>query len=240
LNTKFCQGKAKFPLPRLPRRNKFLLQVLPRQHKPRQIKWHAMQTFLPAIRLACMQAFFKLFRPAPAALALDHFEATLRAHAGQWFSACLRITKDASMAEDAVQEALLKAWDHRAQFREQAALASWVHSIAVHCSLDALRRGRPAQAFVDTASYDAGEDASALLDPYQLGAKQQWFDALERAMHQLTELERVCFVLKHIESYSLDELASRLGCSINSVKQALFRATKKLRGTLAHWQGVAP
>lgn len=57
-------------------------------------------------------------------LALDHFEATLRAHAGQWFSACLRITKDTALAEDAVQEAMLKAWARRLQFQGQAELAS--------------------------------------------------------------------------------------------------------------------
>jgi RNA polymerase sigma-70 factor, ECF subfamily len=187
-----------------------------------------------------MQAFFKLFRPAPTSLVLDHFEATLRTYAGQWFSACLRITKDAGLAEDAVQEAMLKAWDHRAQFREQAALASWIHKIAVHCALDLLRRNRPAQAFAALDANPASEAIDTDADPFHHGMTRDWHSALESAMNQLTDLERVCFVLKHMESYSLDELASKLHCSINSTKQALFRATKKLRSTLAHWQGESP
>ena len=49
-------------------------------------------------------------------------------------------------------------------------------------------------------------------------------------------MERVCFVLKHIEQWKLDEIATHLDRSINSIKQALFRGVGKLRGELAHWQ----
>ncbi len=188
-----------------------------------------------------MNAFLRLFRLASApALALDHFEATLRAHAGQWYSACLRITKDAALAEDAVQEAMLKAWDRRSQFQGQAELASWIYKIAVNCALDVLRRNRPALAFEvpESAASLAVESADA--DPLQHSAQLQWQGSFERALHKLTDLERVCFVFKHVESYSLDELASKLGCSISSVKQALFRATGKLRSQLTNPKRILP
>ena len=49
-------------------------------------------------------------------------------------------------------------------------------------------------------------------------------------MRGLTELERCCFVLKHIEQWRLIEIADELKISQDSIKQALFRALRKLRG----------
>ena len=73
--------------------------------------------------------FFK--RRAPPAVGVDDFEVLLAERAGWWYSACLRITKSPSLAEDALQEALIKAWRARAQFAGRAALDTWVHTIAV-------------------------------------------------------------------------------------------------------------
>jgi RNA polymerase sigma-70 factor, ECF subfamily len=193
---------------------------------------------MPA-RLIRMHALLKLFQ-RPASLALDQFESTLQAHAGQWFSACLRITKDASLAEDAVQDALLKAWDRRSQFRAQAELASWIYKIAVNCALDLLRRRGSGHVFAGAdLSVDTANQQAADLDPFHFGVQQQWQGDLELALHALTDLERVCFVLKHIEAYSLDEISVKLEISTNSIKQALFRASKKLRHALSNWQGTA-
>ncbi len=56
---------------------------------------------------------------------------------------------------------------------------------------------------------------------------------LINALVSLTELERVCFVLKHLEEWRLSEIASQLDTGVGSVKQALFRAVKKLRVRMA-------
>ena len=61
----------------------------------------------------------------------DAFQTVLKERSGRWYNACLRITRDADLAADAVQEALLKAWNHRDEFRGEAALDSWIHRIAL-------------------------------------------------------------------------------------------------------------
>jgi RNA polymerase sigma-70 factor (ECF subfamily) len=54
----------------------------------------------------------------------------------------------------------------------------------------------------------------------------------------LSEIERVCFVLKHLEQWRLKEIAAELNTNIGAVKQAIFRAVKKLRVSMANrWSG---
>ncbi len=179
-----------------------------------------------------MVDFFK--RSAPACVCVDDFEALLAERAGRWYSACLRITKSPSLAEDALQEALIKAWGARAQFAGRAALDTWVHTIAVRCALDQLRARKLLSADeVDEAAPGTWENS-----PHQALHLQQLDQQLACAMTRLTTLERVCFELKHREEWSLGEISLALELSLNSTKQALFRAVRKLRAGLAHWQGM--
>ena len=58
------------------------------------------------------------------------------------------------------------------------------------------------------------------------------------ALKELTEKERVCFVLKHLEQWRLKEIAEELDTNISSTKQALFRAIKKLRVSMVGLRSV--
>ena len=176
--------------------------------------------------------FFK--RRTPTKIGANDFDVLLAERAGRWYSACLRITKSPSLAEDALQEALIKAWGARAQFAGRAALDTWVHSIAVRCAVDQLRSRKLFSADdVDEALPDNWENS-----PQQALHVQQLDQQLACAMTRLTEQERVCFELKHREEWSLIEISLALELSLNATKQALFRAVRKLRAALPHWQGI--
>ena len=56
---------------------------------------------------------------------------------------------------------------------------------------------------------------------------------LSAALQHLSEIERVCFVLKHLEQWRLKEIAAELDTSVDTIKQAIFRAVKKLRVRMA-------
>jgi len=91
----------------------------------------------------------------------DAFHAVLNERSPRWYNACLRITRDAELAADAVQEALLKAWDRRHDFRGEAALASWIHRIALNAAIDLTRRReRRGVAELDVDAFEAGPAAS--------------------------------------------------------------------------------
>jgi RNA polymerase sigma-70 factor, ECF subfamily len=176
------------------------------------------------------------------ARALDAFQSALATHGARWYSACLRITQNPTIAEDALQDALLKAWSERACFRHHAALDTWLHRIAVNCAIDQLRARRKLQ-FGDDELTEIEPVSETFLPnstsaPEAMFAQAQLQRKLASALKGLTHLERVCFELKHREQWRLEEIATRLDISLNSTKQALFRALRKLRLTLADLQGA--
>jgi RNA polymerase sigma-70 factor, ECF subfamily len=163
----------------------------------------------------------------------DAFHTVLAERSPRWYNACLRITRDADLAADAVQEALLKAWHRRDEFRGEAALDTWIHRIALNAAIDATRRRK--RRAEDELVDDAFEAPST-----ESPDDEYVHDALNRdltiAMQRLSTMERQAFLLKHIEGWRLDEIAESLQTNINNVKSVLFRGIRKLRTDLHVWR----
>lgn len=179
-------------------------------------------------------------RPVDTLSGVDFHEALQRS-GDRWYSACLSITRSPALAEDAVQDGLLLAWRKRRQFNGTAALETWIHRIVVNAALQLLRRNKAGSIFGASAgvSSAAGVDPPEPIEPGtppEAHAGGELLSALEQEINTLTEYERICFVLKHVEEWRLREIAAETENSVNSVKQALFRALKKLRVGLADWR----
>jgi RNA polymerase sigma-70 factor (ECF subfamily) len=160
------------------------------------------------------------------------FHAAISNRADRWYAACLKITRNQDLAEDAVQEALLSAWDKRHQFQHGARLETWIHRIAVNAALMQLRKNKPGVFEpLETDIADTSEMPEAALYEHDLGTE------LSAAFKGLSEIERICFVLKHLEQWRLKEIATELDIKIDTVKQALFRGVKKLRVRMQSLQG---
>ena len=156
------------------------------------------------------------------------FHQVIADRADRWYSACLRITRNPGLAEDAVQDALLNAWSKRGQFNRAASLDTWIHRIAVNAALQLLRRNRPA--VWEALEAEIVDDGRR---PDSARCEQELHAELAAALRHLSEIERVCFVLKHLEQWRLKEIAEELDTNVGTVKQALFRALKKLRISMA-------
>jgi RNA polymerase sigma-70 factor, ECF subfamily len=163
----------------------------------------------------------------------DAFQALLNERGGRWYNACLRITRDKDLAADAVQEALLKAWHRRDDFRGDAALDTWIHRIALNAAIDLVRRRRH-RAEDELVDDDFTEPSASPDSEYSQQALEK---DLTVAMQRLSTKERQTFLLKHIEGWKLDEIAESLQTSTNNVKSILFRAIRKLRVDLHVWRG---
>lgn len=160
------------------------------------------------------------------------FHEAISTRSDRWFSACLRITRNRELAEDAVQEALLSAWDKRHQYNETARLDTWIHRIAINAALQILRKNRPG--IFEPLETDI-EDTEQTPEINQHNRELE--DQLTSALSNLSETERVCFVLKHLEQWRLKEIATELDINVGMVKQALFRGVRKLRLHMADLRG---
>ncbi len=161
------------------------------------------------------------------------FHEAITNRADRWFAACLKITRNRALAEDAVQDALLNAWAKRSQFQHGARLDTWIHRIAVNAALQLIRKQRPA-AF-EPLAFEIPDDAESQEDVQHAGDLER---DLDNALNHLSDIERVCFVLKHLEQWRLREIAEELDTNIGTVKQALFRGVRKLRPRMTGLQGV--
>jgi len=160
------------------------------------------------------------------------FHAAIARRADRWYGACLRITRSQDMAEDAVQDALLSAWNKRHQFESSARLDTWIHRIAVNAALQLLRKDRSRR--FDSLEIEVADETSL---PPAIVSDGELEISLADALQRLTETERVCFVLKHLEQWRLKEIAQELDTNVGVIKQALFRAVKKLRISMADLRG---
>ena len=156
------------------------------------------------------------------------FHAAIARRSGHWYSACLRITHDEDMAADAIQDALLSAWNKREQFDGGSQLETWIHRIAINAALQLIRKQRPERS--QPLDMELTDDSPS---PAEIHSDVQLESTLEGALRQLTEIERVCFVLKHLEQWRIREIADELDASDGTVKQALFRGVRKLRTSMA-------
>ena len=161
------------------------------------------------------------------------FHDAITSRADRWFSACLKITRNRAMAEDAVQEALLSAWAKRSQFHHDSRLDTWIHRIAVNAALQLIRKNRPAS--FEPLDFEIADDTDSQEDTHHAGDLER---DLAKALTHLSDIERVCFVLKHLEQWRLKEIAEELDSNVGTVKQALFRGVRKLRKRMTTLQGV--
>lgn len=157
------------------------------------------------------------------------FHRAIRQRSDRWYSACLKITRNPDLAADAVQDALLNAWRKRDQFSNSSRLDTWIHRIAINAALNLLRKSRPG--VFEALETDVEDDSDK---PDQVLQDHELESDLASALARLTEVERVCFVLKHLEQWRVREISEEIGTNEGQVKQAVFRAVHKLRVDMQH------
>ncbi len=139
-----------------------------------------------------------------------------------------RMTGDAQFAEDAAQEAFLRAWQHLSGYRPQYSFRNWVYSIAAHWTLDQLRRKQPVDTDLDDlplASADPGPEKT--LEAGEIEAQ------VRRAVLALPAASRAVLVLREYEGLSYAEISRALDIPLGTVMSRLNYARSQLRKTLA-------
>lgn len=141
------------------------------------------------------------------------------------FSAAFRITGDADVAEDIVQETFLKVHAALRGFRPEARLSTWIYRIAVNEALDERRRAKRRP--VAESRHDGPLPEPAWTAPDAAAGER-----ILEAVKSLPPREKAVFVLRHYEGLPVAEVAEVLEIAPGTVKAALHHALAKLAGKL--------
>jgi RNA polymerase sigma-70 factor (ECF subfamily) len=162
----------------------------------------------------------------------DAFRSLVDRHGRAVYRLAHRMTGNPQDAEDVVQETFLKAYKQLGRFESRANFGTWLHRIAVNCSID-LIRGRKNQEMgqdaTDLELLDSGDEQRVDPSPERLMLSSEVQERVGRAMEGLTAMERAAFVLRHFEGQSIDEISRALGLKANAAKHSIFRAVRKMR-----------
>lgn len=173
------------------------------------------------------------------------FEQLVRRYDRRLLSIAQPITHNREDAQDAVQEAFLKAFRKLTQFQENSQFSTWLIRITVNESLMKLRKQRSTrEVSIDEDSQSDGamgpfELADWAPSPEELYREAELRDILRNTLQELQPGLRVVFVLRDIEGLSTEEAAEVLELTPVAVKARLWRARLQLRERLSKYFGVA-
>ncbi len=170
---------------------------------------------------------------------LDAFNELVNRYERKIFRLTQHITENREDAEDALQDAFLKAFSHLDQFQGNSRFYTWLVRIAVNESLMKLRKRKSAEVVSLDEPVETEDDfiprevASWQENPEQKYARQELQDILDRAVNTLPPVYRAAFVLRDLEQLSTEETAEVLNLSVPAVKSRLLRARLQLREKLS-------
>jgi len=161
---------------------------------------------------------------------LAAFEHLMAAHLPALYTLALRSLGQAQEAEDLVQMALLRAWNHLPAFRAESRLGTWLYRIVINLCYSRLPQLRRRSETLE----ELGEADLALLEP---GPDQHLDQAelrrgLEQAIAALPPQQRLLITLRHLEDLRYDEIAELTGLPLGTVKTGIHRGRRQLRDSL--------
>jgi RNA polymerase sigma-70 factor (ECF subfamily) len=168
---------------------------------------------------------------------ISAFETLVGRYERKIFRLTQNITQNREDAEDAMQEAFLKAFEHLQAFEGNSRFYTWLVRIAVNQALMKLRKRRPNVVSLDE-EVDTGEDMVPREvedwgpSPAERYAQTELSEILTKVIGELDPPFRIVFQLRDIEELSTEETAEALGLTVPAVKSRLLRARLKLRQTL--------
>ncbi len=176
-------------------------------------------------------------------LAGDHrsFEPLVRRHERRVFRVTLAVLGNVEDAEEAMQDAFIKAFRHLSQFRRESRFTTWLTRIAVNEALQK-RQARKGMISLDDSRGVEGQSEERFMprrfeswraDPEKLYGKQEMRRIIEGAIQSMPPIYREALVLRDVEEMGAEEAAEALGITVPALKSRLLRARLMMREALA-------
>src|SRR6195256_3792392 len=172
------------------------------------------------------------------------FEELVRRYDRDVLRLALNLMKRTEDARDVYQEAFLKVYRNLHRFRFECSFYTWLYRIVTNVCLDHLRRreARPEDQAPELNSglheegitdfFERQREQRPTLDPERTFIGKEIKARIAIAMERLSPRERIVFEMKHYQGLKLRAIGDALGTTEETVKNSLFRATRKLRHEL--------
>ncbi len=161
------------------------------------------------------------------------FEPLIRAYQDRLFHAVRNMVGDFQEAEDICQEAFIKAYRNLAQFRQESAFYTWLFRIALNTARSRKRKHHPTVSLI-AGSTGMDRELPAPSVPVDAGLMAADRSAhVQAALHDLPTEFREILILREIEDYDYETIASMLEIPIGTVRSRIHRARQALQLRLA-------
>ena len=178
--------------------------------------------------------------PADAdSITVERFDSIVRQHQRRVYRVIFLLVKDTDAAGTLTQECFFRAYQKRAAFRGECALATWLLRIAVNLARDHAKNRRLSfwRRLVglddeNSESATVRQYAAPQPSPERILLARETLQTVWSAAASLSPQQQTVFLLRFAEEMSLAEIAAVLGLKTGTVKAQLFRATNKIKETL--------
>ena len=166
------------------------------------------------------------------------FDDLVRLHDRRILQLAFGMLSNLQDAQDVYQETFMKAFTNISSFRFESEFSTWLNRIALNLSINRCRQRKLRQWFSleqkqeEQPSWDLQAPETETPAPETNLRSNEIKRAVAKGLQHLPEQQRAVFVLKHIHGYKIAQIAESLSCAEGTVKNHLFRATRKLRKVL--------
>ena len=165
----------------------------------------------------------------------DAFEELQTTYSQRLFKQIIAITRHHEDAEDALQDALYKAYVALPQFERRCHIYTWMSRIAINCALMKVRKRKVLREYSlsDQGHMDDPEPIKEIPDhkwsPEEICRAEEWLRHIATVSQTLDPLSRHALMLRVNNDYTLEEIADALNVSVCAAKARLYRARHRLR-----------
>jgi RNA polymerase sigma-70 factor (ECF subfamily) len=169
------------------------------------------------------------------------FEELVAERSREIYGLLFRLTENSEEARDLTQETFLRAFQSIGRFRGEADLRTWIYRIAINQARNRWRwwrrRRRDATVSLDATQSQSGQTVMATLAESSNNPEQQTLAherevALRSALQRVGRAYRETVILRDIEGFTYEEIATTLGINVGTVKSRLARGRQELRQKL--------
>ncbi|MBT1699691.1 sigma-70 family RNA polymerase sigma factor [Fulvivirgaceae bacterium PWU4] len=142
------------------------------------------------------------------------------------YTIALKILQNRPEAEEAAQDAFIKAFHHLSGFNRQSKFSTWFYRIVFNTAISYKRKHRHQFQSIDTAVIEYHQEADVTLEKND---KQRY---LQQAMAKLNEADRTALTLFYMQEFSLEEISEIMSMQANTVKVRIHRARQRVADEL--------